>query len=322
MSLNKLILFFATVSVLLSNIPAHAAFPGQNGKIVFQSDRSGSWQLYTIDADGSNLTQITQMPPSDFDQLAPSFSPDGKQIAFCYGTVNSGGTSASEIYVINADGTGLKQLTHDGLNACWPRWSPDGQYLTFFETFTPTGQANIFVMRSDGTGPRTTVTAGEWNFWNSFGGTFSPDGREIVFQSQFGGFVSTVWIMNSNGTRKRRLTPAPLEGLPLDISPDGTHILLLNHGATLLPSSAFVMDLDGKHIQRLTHLDNVHETPMSYSPDGQKILLISDRLNSPFTFDLFTMNSDGSDVRRIASSVATCPADSNCPNGAWGPKPK
>jgi hypothetical protein len=42
MSLNKLTLFFATVSVLLSNIPAHAAVPGQNGKIVFQSDSSGS----------------------------------------------------------------------------------------------------------------------------------------------------------------------------------------------------------------------------------------------------------------------------------------
>jgi Tol biopolymer transport system component len=82
------------------------------------------------------------------------------------------------------------------------------------------------------------------------------------------------------------------------------------------------MDLDGKHIRRLTHLENVHEAGWSYSPNGRKILLVSDRLNAPFVFDLFTMNPDGSDLKKIAAGPS-CPADpnGNCGTAAWGPKP-
>jgi Tol biopolymer transport system component len=179
----KFVFLSAALGAALFNTSALATFPGQNGKFVFQSDRSGSWQLYTIDPDGSNLMQLTQMAPTDQDLWVPSFSPDGKQIAFCYGA-----DGVSEIYVINADGTALKQLTHDGLFACSARWSPDGQYIVFSETFAPTGAAVIKVMRSDGSGEETTLTTGEWEFWDSYGPPiFTPNGREIVFESQFGG---------------------------------------------------------------------------------------------------------------------------------------
>jgi Tol biopolymer transport system component len=318
MTTRNFSLFSAVLSVVLLTTPAGATFPGENGKIVFQSDRSGSWQLYTIDPDGSNLAQVTQMQPTDSDLWAPSFSPDGKQIAFCYG---AGGVS--EIYLINADGTGLKQLTNDGGSDCFPHWSPDGKQIAFFGTYAPTGAAVIQIMSSDGTGPRTTFSAGEWKFWDSFGGFFTPNGREIVFESQFGGLDSAVWIMNRDGTRRRRLTEAPLEAGPLDVSPDGTRILFVNHGNLPLPNSAFIMDLDGRHIKQLTHLDNVHEDPFNFSPDGRKILLVSDRLNAPFTFDLFTMNPDGSGLTKIAAGPS-CPADpnGNCATAAWGPKPR
>jgi Tol biopolymer transport system component len=317
MSLNKLTLLFATVSVLLSNIPAHAAFPGKNGKIVFQSDRSGSWQLYTINADGSGLTQVTQMPPTGDDLWTPSFSPNGEQIAFCY---DSGGVS--EIYVINSDGSGLKQVTHDGRFNFGPHWSPDGKQLVFGGTFAPTSAAVITTIRSDGTGPEIVLTSGEWSRWGSFNAFFTPNGREIVFESQFGGLVSAAWIMNSDGTHKRRLTDTPIEAFPTDVSPDGTHIIFVDHGNTVLTNSAFVMDLDGKHIRRLTHLDGVHDDPTSYSPDGRKILLVSDRWNALLTFDVFTMNPDGSDITRI-SAGASCPTDlaGNCASSSWGAKP-
>jgi TolB protein len=320
MNLNKLTLF-VTVSMLLSNIPVHAAFPGKNGKIVFQSDRSGSWQLYTINADGSGLTQITQMPPTDDDLWTPSFSPDGKQIAFGYG---SGGLDgASEIYVINSDGSGLKQVTHNGRFSGVPHWSPDGKQLVFVGTFAPTGAAVITTIRSDGTGPETVLTSGEWSRWDSFNAFFTPNGREIVFESQFGGLVSAAWIMHSDGTHKRRLTAGPIEAFPTDVSPDGTHVIFVNHGNTVLTNSAFVMDLDGEHIQRLTHLDGVHDNPVSYSPDGRKILLVSDRWNALLTFDIFTMDPDGSDITRI-SAGASCPTDlaGNCASSSWGVEAK
>jgi TolB protein len=318
MRINKLTLCVAIVGVLLSSIPAHATFPGKNGKIVFQSDRSGAWQLYTINADGSGLTQITHLPPTDNDLWTPAFSPDGKQIAFAYGR-----NGVLEIYVINSDGRGLKQVTHEGHSNASPHWSPDGKLLVFSGNFAPTGESVIKTIRSDGPGPVTVLSRGEWRFWSSFYPFFTPNGREIVFSSQFGGLVSAAWIMNSDGTNPRRLTAAPIEAGPLDVSPDGAHISFLDHAATDLPNSAWVMDLDGTHIRRLTHLDGAHEDPSSYSPDGRKILLSSDRWNAPFTFDLFTMNPDGSDITRI-SAGASCPTDSNgnCAPVSWGAEAK
>lgn len=105
MSMHKLAIICAALSALLFTAPVRATFPGQNGKIVFVSDRSGSWQLYTIDPDGRGMTQITNMPPTDYDLWAPTFSPDGERIAFCYGTGNSAVFALAELYMINADGT-------------------------------------------------------------------------------------------------------------------------------------------------------------------------------------------------------------------------
>jgi WD40-like Beta Propeller Repeat len=68
----------AALMLLLAGSTAYATFPAQNGRIVFVSDRYGSWQLYTIDPDGSDIAQVTNLPPVDYDLWAPSFSPDGR----------------------------------------------------------------------------------------------------------------------------------------------------------------------------------------------------------------------------------------------------
>lgn len=315
MSISKITILRAALSAVLFITPALATFPGQNGKIVFTSDRSGSWQLYTMDPDGRDMTQVTDLAKTDFDSWFPSFSPDAKQIAFCYPVGD-----AAEIFVINSDGSGLKQLTSDGSFDCFPRWSPDGNYIAFARTFMPTNQTLITVIRADGTGPKTTLTNGDFRFWGAFGPIYTPDGREILFESQRGGLVSAAWIMASDGAHPRRFTPAPLEAAAFDISPNGKDILLMDHLNTILPTRLYVMELGEKEIRALTHLNDVHDQAGSYSPDGKKIVFFSDRLNSPFSYDLFTMNADGSDIKRIASGVGTCP-DGNCVSATWGPKP-
>lgn len=315
MSANKLAVLFSALSALLFSTPVFATFPGENGKIIFVSDRSGSWQLYTIDPDGRDMTQITDLAKTDFDSWFPSFSPDAKQIAFCYAVGD-----AAEIFVINADGTGLKQLTTDESFDCFPRWSPDGKYIAFARNYLPTNQTLITVMRADGTGPKTTLTNDDFRFWGAFGPIYTPNGKEILFESQRGGLVSAAWIMASDGAHPERFTPAPLEAAAFDISPNGKDVLLMDHLNTILPTRLYVMELGKKDIRPLTHLKDVHDQAGSYSPDGKKIVFFSDRLNSPFSYDLFTMNADGSDIKRIASAVGTCP-DGNCVGASWGPKP-
>jgi Tol biopolymer transport system component len=313
---TRFLVFTITILAALTMVsPAHATFPGQNGKIVFVSDRSGSWQLYTIDPDATNIAQITNLPATDFDGWFPSFSPDAKQIAFCYPSEN-----AVEIFVINSDGSGIKQLTNDGSFDCAPRWSPDGNYIVFAQNFIPTNETLISVMRSDGTGPKRTLTNGDFRFWGAFAPFYTPDGRDIVFESQRGGLVSAAWVMTGDGAQPRAFTPAGLEAAAADISPNGRDILVMNHLNTILPTALFVTDIYGNNIRPITHLDNVHDQAGSYSPDGTKIVFYSDRLNSPFTYDLFTMNADGSAINRIATRVGTCP-DGNCVDATWGPKP-
>jgi TolB protein len=303
---------FALLALIATVRPAHATFPGVNGRIVFQSDRSGSWQLYTMDSDGGNILQLTNLPSTTFDGWSPSFSPDGTTVAFCYGTGNSAGGFQSDIYLVKADGTGLKQITQDGL-ACNPHWSPDGGTLAFARLNPLTNVYQIATISSDGTGNLNTLTT---EFWSSYGNGYFPGGRRIVFDSQQDGFVSALWTMSVEGAGQRRVTDPSLEACLSDVSPEGTRLLLGSHCNTSLPASIYTVRVDGEDLVRLASPNSI---PGSYSPDGKKILFGTFDDNQ--TASLFTMNVDGSDIQQIAAGVGTCP-DGNCIDVSWGSKPR
>src|SRR6185312_13368184 len=106
---------------------ADAADRGTNGKIAFFANLNGTAQIYTINSDGTDLFQVTDLPAAnDFFALTPDFSPDGNRIVFPHDM-----TCALELYIINADGTGLTQITHDGNFHAVPHWSPDGTHIVF-----------------------------------------------------------------------------------------------------------------------------------------------------------------------------------------------
>jgi Tol biopolymer transport system component len=305
---------------------------GSNGKIVFVGgdSQSGNFQLFTINPDGTDRVQITNLPANNFESLLPNISPDGQRVAFCFGGFDANGNPHADLYAVNIDGTGLKQLTTDGLS-CFPHWSPDGTRVIFAHlaiNVNNTSVANnvVTTMQADGTGTLLPLTS---DLWDSIG-FFTPDGRHVIFYRQDGGLISAVWIMDAHGANKQRLTPATLEGFPADVSADGQHILLGDHGNSppALSNDIFVMNPDGTGLKQLTNFPTIHhDGSATYSPDGTKIVFTSDRLSSDVspnnfgTFDIFTMNADGSAVTRIAIGVASCPQDGNCPNATWGPKP-
>ena len=316
------------LAMLLVGAAAWAGTTGQNGKIAFTGNFSGSSQVYVINPDGTQMVQITNLPPPGLPPsnggLLPNISPDGQRIIFTYGTVDSNGVLHTDLYVINTDSTGLTRLTNDGFSA-FGGWSPDGTRIIFAH-LAPNGNNVITTMRADGKGTLLSLSS---DLWDSIGG-YTPDARHIVFYSQSGGLVAAVWIMDAHGANKQRLTAAALEGFPSDVSPDAQHILVGDHGNSpaALANDIFVMNLDGTGLTQLTHFPTPHhDGSASYSPDGTKIVFISDRLSSDVsptaygTFDIFTMSADGSNVTRIATGVASCPLDGNCANVSWGPKP-
>jgi len=306
---------FVALALCLVSVPASATFPGENGKIVFIANPTGTWQMYTIHADGSGMTQITNLPATTLELWAPSFSPDGKEIVFCHDM-----SGAPEIYTINADGSDLTQLTFDNLFDCAPRWSPDGTRIAFARLVPSTFQTVIATMQADGTGLITDLTS---EMWGAFWPTYTPDGSRITFVSTQAGFISVVWTMNTDGTNQRRLTRPVLEGFPADVSPDGQHILVVNHESTpLTPYEIFRMNLNGTGLTKLSNPGKGHhDLPGSYSPDGTKIVFPSDRLSNNLSLDLYIMNADGSGTHRIASGLTAggCP-DGNCVTPSWGPK--
>ena len=100
-------------------------------RIAFSSFRFdvGNSELYAMDADGNNLTRLAK---HEWHDVLPSWSPDGRKIAF--GSYRDGGFNDPEhIFVMNADGTGRRNLTGDtGLtNNRFPTWSPDGRKIAF-----------------------------------------------------------------------------------------------------------------------------------------------------------------------------------------------
>jgi TolB protein len=98
---------------------AGAADP--HGTIVFASDRSGTFELYSARPDGSQLGQLTRNRAAD---TAPLFSPNGRRIAF----VRSPRQFASELWVMKADGSGQRKLAARGTNLAW---SPDSRRIAY-----------------------------------------------------------------------------------------------------------------------------------------------------------------------------------------------
>lgn len=148
--------------------------------------------IYTIRADGTNPRQITD---EGVDQN-PTFSPDGKTIAFDRLTKAGEG-----IYTVNSDGSGLEKRT-DPPKGFWdaePSWSPEGTKIAFTR-WKDGRRPDVFMMNADGTHIRklTAKTGG-------FSPAFSPDGKKVVFVGEEGG-SDKLYVMNEDGTNARRLT--------------------------------------------------------------------------------------------------------------------
>ena len=285
---------------LAGMVPAHAAFPGENGKIAFLRDfDSRNLQVFTMDPDGSALTSIRPTVGK-----TPSWSADGKRIVF-QGCPNVHLPSCG-IWVMDGDGGNAVQLTStrfDAVAGTGPSWSPDGRQLAFTRGDHTVGDSayggDIHVMNSDGTGIRNiTNHAAE-----DQDPAWSPDGELIAFRSDRGG-EEEIHVMRPDGTAVRRLTDATAGGSTFDASPDwspdGSKVVFSRSGDFPgIDSELFTVTRDGSDVTRITFDPRLNGQP-AWSPDGSKIVM-----SSAFLFelrpDIEVIDADGSNHVRLTS---------------------
>jgi len=173
-------------------------------------------QLVVTDPNGRHARTLVWFGPWRGDPQIPAWSPDGTQLVFLERSDNGGTCSCRAIYIVNADGTGLRRLTPPSI-APGDKidWSPDGKTVLFrtHRDEGPNGSsgygAQLYTIHPDGTGLRQLTHFGSSD--RVLPGSYSPDGKFIVFETSAGTTAGTpdVFVMNADGTARRRITRTP-----------------------------------------------------------------------------------------------------------------
>lgn len=236
-------------------------------------DSSASWLpdgrglLYSADRDNRSGL-LMQLPligrsPLEISSAEPDvrspgtyfaeYSPDATQIAFA-----SSRTNEDDIYIMNADGSNLRNLTNTTLDKeRMPSWSPDGTHLAFSNFVFETVDFDIYTMNADGSDWQRLTGRGD-----DYDASWSPDGTRIAYASDRDGNFD-IFVMNADGSNTVNLTAnESIDGSPT-WSPDGEFLAFTTNRDGNY--EIYVMQADGQNQHNISHNPADDEAP-SWSP--------------------------------------------------------
>jgi len=252
-------------------------------KILFSSSSSGIWQVWTVNPDGSNLSQLTQ---GQEDAHHPASSPDGSRIAYVN---NEGEISAMPI------GKEPQKLKFIPKNCNHPAWSPKGKRLAFvcYSFRDRREESDIWIADLD--------ESRVWKLLEQEGiqsyPTWSPDGSEIAYTTGYrvgsDKIVEELWLVGIDGKNPKPLVLDSFSNVHPDWSPDCGKIAFASNRSGSM--DIWVVDRSGKNRKRLTD-DKSYDAHPSWSPDGSEICFTSTRGGK---MDIWVIESDGKNPRQV-----------------------
>ena len=274
-TLRLAVLSALALSSLLLPGAAGGAFPGTNGRIAFVTDRDGVPEIYTSNPDGSNPVNLTNTRIAEADpayspdgtriafsrsgdiwvmnadgtgaaaitgtegsgEVNPTWSRDGSRIVFVSNrNTPSGGTTGPELWVMDASGANVRQLTDTtGAGSGAPVWSPTADQVAFHSNVD--GENEIYTIDANstllGTGTDSRVKRTNNNL-DDQNPNWSPDGARIAFErgpgADVGNTQKEIWTMNADGTDFVQVTKNSFYDVDPAYSPDGTRIAFESNG--------------------------------------------------------------------------------------------
>jgi TolB protein len=280
--------------------PASSSFPGINGKIAFTSSRAGNPDIWVMNPNGTNQRALTGSSPAA--DTLPQWSPNGKLILFQSYRNQREFPDDADVYLMNADGSEVREVTFSNAFDGDASWSPDGKRIVFESRRD--GDSEIYVINANGSGTKRLTANGVFDGDPAW----SPDGKSIAFSSDRDG-NREIYVMNADGANPRRLTNTGgrvsdvlLDGLDADPawSPDGRKIAFdTNRDGDY---EIYVMNADGSGERNLTDNASLDALP-AWSADGRELVFESERAEKG-NRDVYVMSANNGTVIDRLTTIA------------------